>query len=501
MQRDADLTFGDIHGDFATLISRITQCQTQTLYAEQENDAASDLRFLCTPPNWILADSEPPTVIRLADRGENIGVSDYVAISYCWGSHSGAGVSAHRFSISTANGERRPRCPNMVLYRAIKFAQGRNIPFIWIDQECIEQDDTSDKERYLQVMHKIYSRSRFTAGLLSFPSITLRQIMSILYLEEHSLLIEDHTNSPRDRLPEDCDSTTILEIQRLLRAISRDRWFTRTWILQEKIAAMKQLILLLPGPPTQLPGWTHSEIEFMPGKAMGTAYYLKSQFSLIDPQTASSIDLLLGQLHSMFGFDVLVESIVEPLQSTVYLDMSESSAFKAMESCDNAIVPDRIAIYANIFHFPKRLDSRLLSTHGFTSFSTAFLALLLHNGRIPMVIASHTYDSPSKAAHTGPILPISATLAELMDGIMRLEDVEDTEDRREVDAQLIRYGVITTPFFNPESRFVCYGGDFAWRIDFIKTYFRESDAPRWDPIRFNLLVEQLNLGRILGIEE
>ncbi|KAF2183358.1 hypothetical protein K469DRAFT_534173, partial [Zopfia rhizophila CBS 207.26] len=179
MQRDSDLSLGDIHGDFATLISDVVKCQTQALFVHEENDTASNLRLLCTPPNWTWAgDGLAETVIRMAERGENIGVLDYVAVSYCWESYAAVHASRalnHEFLISTPEGERRPRCPDTVLYRAIMFAQGRNIPFIWIDQECINQDDPSDKERYLQVMHEIFSRSRFTIGILSFPVITVHQ--------------------------------------------------------------------------------------------------------------------------------------------------------------------------------------------------------------------------------------------------------------------------------------------------------------------------------------
>ncbi|CAN9209379.1 unnamed protein product [Alternaria alternata] len=46
----------------------------------------------------------------------------------------------------------------MVFHRAWYFARARGIPYVWIDQECIYQDNTEDKERHLQIMDKIYEK-------------------------------------------------------------------------------------------------------------------------------------------------------------------------------------------------------------------------------------------------------------------------------------------------------------------------------------------------------
>jgi hypothetical protein len=436
-------------------------------------------------------------VIRLAERGENIGVLDYVAVSYCWESYTAVHASHalnHEFLISTLEGERkgerRPRCPDTVLYRAIMFAQGRNIPFIWIDQECINQDDPSDKERYLQVMHEIYSRSSFTIGILSFPVITVHQIMYLLYLENPLTLTgDDSTFGSEHRLPRDWDSSTILEMRRLLQAISRDRWFSRTWILQEKIAGMQQLVLLLPnkyGHSIRLPGWTQSEIEITPMKALETAVGLRSRLDQRDLHIETSLTMLLNQLHSMFAYKVLQETHRGPSHITYGLELSESSAFRALESCDNAIVADRLTIFANIFNFQKRLDTRLFGTCGITSFTTAFIALLVNNGRFPLVVVSHPADLGPDAPPGGPIWPISATLGEIMNGLILYDETDDTEERHLADAQLVRYGAITSPYFTSESRFIRYHGSYTWQIDFIKSHFRESDAPRWNPGRLGL---------------
>jgi hypothetical protein len=41
---------------------------------------------------------------------------------------------------------REVRCPKIVLHRALRFARGQECQYLWIDHECIDQDDTADIE-------------------------------------------------------------------------------------------------------------------------------------------------------------------------------------------------------------------------------------------------------------------------------------------------------------------------------------------------------------------
>lgn len=49
----------------------------------------------------------------------------------------------------------------------MRYAREKDWPHVWIDQECIYQDIPSNVERHLQVMHRVYSESRWTAAILS----------------------------------------------------------------------------------------------------------------------------------------------------------------------------------------------------------------------------------------------------------------------------------------------------------------------------------------------
>jgi Heterokaryon incompatibility protein (HET) len=51
------------------------------------------------------------------------------------------------------------------LHRAIAYAIAYKVPFIWIDQECIEQNDCLDKELGIHSMDIVYRRSDHPLGI------------------------------------------------------------------------------------------------------------------------------------------------------------------------------------------------------------------------------------------------------------------------------------------------------------------------------------------------
>jgi hypothetical protein len=67
----------------------------------------------------------------------------------------------------TKNGLRKGRAPRNAVDRAMKYAAESCIRLIWIDQECLEQDNRTDKENGIQSMDLVYSRSLYPLGLLN----------------------------------------------------------------------------------------------------------------------------------------------------------------------------------------------------------------------------------------------------------------------------------------------------------------------------------------------
>jgi hypothetical protein len=61
------------------------------------------------------------------------------------------------------------KAPKKVLDRAIAFAEFHNIHLIWIDQECIDQDDRTVKECGIQSMDLVYEQASHAVALLTTP--------------------------------------------------------------------------------------------------------------------------------------------------------------------------------------------------------------------------------------------------------------------------------------------------------------------------------------------
>jgi hypothetical protein len=128
------------------------------------------------------------------------------------------------------------------LSRAILFAVSRNISLICIDQECVDQNDPTDIQNHLQCNHIIFNQAEFKVGLLNFE-LTQRQIDGLMGIQLAHSIPASHIISSwgiRHILDE------IQYLTRLLRAISRDRWFTRTWVFQVRYSANVDMCLLLP---------------------------------------------------------------------------------------------------------------------------------------------------------------------------------------------------------------------------------------------------------------
>jgi len=170
MQDDRRLTFQEIHGNKEALLSAVEDIERIALVESYEIGPLR-LRFLEPYPqggskfDYILT---PAREIRLADlNGYN-----YITVSYVW-THSqrteGAPIADYR--IWDGNNLEYPprflRCPSIVFHRVVQYAKTEKLERIWIDQECIDQDDHNDVEKHLQDMHRIYRFSRITVAVLS----------------------------------------------------------------------------------------------------------------------------------------------------------------------------------------------------------------------------------------------------------------------------------------------------------------------------------------------
>jgi len=210
MQDDRALTFRQIHGNKESLLSAVEDVERIALVESYELGPLC-LRFLEPHPqsqsefDYVLT---PAREIRIADSNSY----DYITVSYVWNHPQPIErikIPIYRVWDGT-DLEQPPRllkCPGIVFHRAVQFTKEEKLERIWIDQECIDQNDSNDVEKHLQDMHRIYRFSRITVAVLS--TVSNRWM----------------------HLPSRFDSVETLSqtAGEMLQAMVDDTWFTRSW--------------------------------------------------------------------------------------------------------------------------------------------------------------------------------------------------------------------------------------------------------------------------------
>jgi hypothetical protein len=152
------------------------------------------------------------------------GDEAYLAVSYAWAhEHSTESLDLPDYRIwdfcPSGIRSRSPRCPPIIFHRAVRYAQAKGYSDIWIDQECVHQDDDTDREQHLQLMHRIYRASSVTIAMLStyIPTLEVFEEFVVWALENDNAVKQESRALPQGMLAD------------WLMTMTRDRWFTRTW--------------------------------------------------------------------------------------------------------------------------------------------------------------------------------------------------------------------------------------------------------------------------------
>lgn len=355
MQLDTSLTFGDIHGGNDGLLASVEEIENLALVEEPERREPLRIRLL-EIPNYQVNDEV--FLLRLCPLTKPQREQRWISVSYCWAHLEPSGhrtIPDYRILVQSNPPKekstfRNPSCPVMVLHRAVCFARARNCRYIWIDQECIVQDDPTDIENHLQVMHRIYSGSMITVAVLSCK-ITDQSSLDALI----AFLI-----SPVDEKKLRADGA-----RRILQYITDDRWFRRAWTYQERHCAdcLEFLIPIAPGLNIVEHTWLKIvDTDLCVGNlvfwrsigVLGAGIAFATGDTITDPtwRKYSSYFEVMGWDSKGFGKNV----------------------FEFLEACDISILSDKLAIYGNICGLNNKLKTTLLRNSRY-SYSTCLLAL------------------------------------------------------------------------------------------------------------------------------
>ena len=321
--------------------------------------------------------------ITTKDPPEMADCKHYVAISYCWKSQEG---ETPKYLVQTAKGQRPNEAPSVILSRAVAFAAYHNLGLVWIDQECIEQEDREDKEQGIQSMDLVYQQASHAVALLTV------RITSQAYVDALSKLVQGEELTPSELV----DAVEALEL------IAADRWLERAWCFQETAAAGESLRLLIPCDLEftgdegfySIPGEIEMTVrEIQAGAAWVTACADGVDPALIAARVASDLKVRAERVFNTLMEMCPIAYHTEPRDPEFRFGCNASEALQLLGDRQNRRLEDRLAILANVCNYATRLNThnlkeseeRMGREH---SFSLCFLVLALLNGDMSLIFCS-----------------------------------------------------------------------------------------------------------------
>ncbi|KAF2445179.1 HET-domain-containing protein, partial [Karstenula rhodostoma CBS 690.94] len=146
----------------------------------------------------------------------------YIALSYLWGSDS-----LYEPSVQG----RLPRQLPKTIADSMTVALALNIPYLWIDRYCINQEDSREKARIIRHMDQIYRDAYLTiiASAGESPTHGLPGVENTprQSLESNRIVVGPYVFCP----PGDVSSN-----------IRRSMWNTRGWTYQEGLLSRRRLV-------------------------------------------------------------------------------------------------------------------------------------------------------------------------------------------------------------------------------------------------------------------
>ncbi|KAH8164796.1 hypothetical protein CIB48_g3442 [Xylaria polymorpha] len=309
---------------------------------------------------------------------------EYVAVSYTWdfSEDEEEQESCRSFggycieSRKTGQPARPSSVRDVVFERALHYAEHVKCDTIWIDQECVDQDDANEKETAIQNMHLVYSLSRRPIALLTHTIQTADELDLII-----GLLLGD--------LREEEESAAL----ELLDDITSDLWWQRAWTFQEDYRASTRMTLLIPHTSNLEHRKQTAPLDMLHRPLLGSLpgeICIKStefrkratEFCLQYRQKQPEAEAICNKILTTAGkYNVLLQddqssgaptSISRSMTPTILTDIGRRGILA--ES-------DRLAIAANCCSYTVRLDTTVLNKRG-SSLSLSMLALYLLNGEI-----------------------------------------------------------------------------------------------------------------------
>ncbi|KAF2136894.1 uncharacterized protein K452DRAFT_292032 [Aplosporella prunicola CBS 121167] len=336
--------------------------------------------------------------LRTLGRRRRCPSESYVAVSYPWDASACESPESGRWQVwSERAGNFYPnQVRDVVLERATAYAKALGLDLIWIDRECIPQDERdgqekSEKEYAIQCMDMVYRLYQYSYPVaLLVVSINTEDDLVLLgrLLQNRFAWERKGKEYPilADEVAENPEKT--LKILELLQRITFDPWWSRAWIFQEDYCAGTEMHLLLPHGRSvnkdmfDLFGNIPGELEVNSAKFRRAATLFCLAYKHAPAHAKENVGVAMCN-------DVLSKASQYNIVHKYTTAARDQRKWKAMTSTILADIgrrgitnaSDLLAITANCCTYNARLDTKALKDAG-ASLSASILALYFLNGEI-----------------------------------------------------------------------------------------------------------------------
>ncbi|GAB7322019.1 hypothetical protein MBLNU13_g03072t1 [Cladosporium sp. NU13] len=365
-------------------IAADTTCRPVEARVDDVEDSESENCTCVSYPSVSLSKDERQLMV--TDPMNLAECTHYLAVSYCCSSSAMAEYHGLPYSIRRKGILGAPACPSDLLRRVINFARECGLDYLWIDQECIEQGDPDDKDTGIQAMDLVYQMAEQSVAVLEVQIHEQRHLNALGLLQV--------CDGEADLAP-----TDLLDLIEALEIVLGDRWFERTWCLQESTSAARKMALLIRRDPSlQLPdglwGRTQTRTEFELDLS-ALQEQIPGWFACQVDQVGETDNLVLHARGSaiLAAWSSLLVPDVAPSDNSGGRPVCDAAeALWHMSRRSNSITSDRLAIFANICDYDIRLDNRILDELGY-GFSICAIVLAALNGDFSLMAGVATCNA------------------------------------------------------------------------------------------------------------
>lgn len=392
-----------------SLADRLLAIQRHAIVNEKSVEWASNLECLLVPTE---AGEQKTLVLKRIPETDSTGARDYVAVSYsCKHMMAFEEEDATGYEIQQWPGDESPKpnkTRNIIIQRAMRYAKWVKSPYLWVDQDCVDQMDDEEKEVAMDSMDLVYVGSKYPVGLMS----------TVLSTEDEIRMLQALLSS-KDASELTSDDQTIEQVMSLLQLFSEDRWWQRAWIFQEEyLAGLKMDVLVRHDPDLELvkrelfsdesedesesEGWEGTEGD---AESEGDDDHILEEvcFRATDLRGAATVFLLAlkDSSHERWQQQEIERLLQVFGRYNLLYDQTESANRKAMSARVIADIRARgigqeydiLPIAANSCNYAIRFDTRHMANSPYSA-DMCTLAMFLLNGEI---ISNSQNFAPSSA--------------------------------------------------------------------------------------------------------